>query len=66
MKRTRGDTVSTIEQFDRALKEKRTVYVDRFFKGRPTSIVFVANMSYSLVTRLIRYERIRIAEVVTP
>lgn len=65
MKRTPGETILSREHFDRALRAKRTVYVRRFFKGRPTSIVFVANMSYSLVCHLVRTRAIRIAEVIT-
>ena len=39
-------------------KSAKWVLVDRFFKGRPTSAVFVANMSYSLVTWLLSNGRI--------
>ena len=47
------DFQPTREEFDAAVRLKAVVVVDRFFRGRPTSAVFVANMSYSLVTWLL-------------
>lgn len=57
----RGDPIYTYAAFEDAVKAKRMMFVARFFKGRATSAVMVANMSYSVVTRLIQHGSINLA-----
>ena len=53
-----GPMVVTYGAFEHAVHNNRMLFVMGFFKGRPTSSKVVGNMSYLLVTHLIRQGRI--------
>ncbi len=50
----RGERIYTYEAFENAVQAKRVMFVNRHFRDRPVNAVVVANMSYSVVTSLIR------------